>query len=73
MKAHFDTPGAAPTESLNNLTAGMNCKAAAMLFYHTCGIFSSQISSIFLYSAVLDIIRKSRVIGLTDKVKSLRK
>ncbi|KAL0540002.1 hypothetical protein IC582_024228 [Cucumis melo] len=41
MKAHFDTPGAASTESLNNLAAGMNRKAAAMLFYQTCGIFPS--------------------------------
>ncbi|CAK9323879.1 unnamed protein product [Citrullus colocynthis] len=42
MKAHFDTPGAASTESLNNLAAGMNRKAAAMLFYQTCVLASSD-------------------------------
>ncbi|XP_023552287.1 sister chromatid cohesion 1 protein 1-like [Cucurbita pepo subsp. pepo] len=42
MKAHFDTPGAPPAESLNNLAAGMNPKAAAMLFYQTCVLASSD-------------------------------
>jgi cohesin complex subunit SCC1 len=39
MKTHFETPGAPQVESLNNLAAGMNTKAAALLFYQTCGIF----------------------------------
>ncbi|XP_022985848.1 sister chromatid cohesion 1 protein 1-like isoform X1 [Cucurbita maxima] len=42
MKAHFNTPGAPPAESLNNLAAGMNPKAAAMLFYQTCVLASSD-------------------------------
>ncbi|XP_022146858.1 sister chromatid cohesion 1 protein 1-like [Momordica charantia] len=42
MKAHFDTPGAAPEESLNHLAAGMNRKAAAILFYQTCVLASGD-------------------------------
>ncbi|KAJ6429296.1 hypothetical protein OIU84_020849 [Salix udensis] len=40
MKSHFETPGAPQVESLNNLAAGMNTKAAALLFYQTCVLAS---------------------------------
>ncbi|CAK7325907.1 unnamed protein product [Dovyalis caffra] len=40
MKTHFETPGAPQVESLNNLAAGMNTKAAALLFYQTCVLTS---------------------------------
>ncbi|KAF9676961.1 hypothetical protein SADUNF_Sadunf08G0057700 [Salix dunnii] len=40
MKTHFETPGAPQVESLNNLAAGMNTKAAALLFYQTCVLSS---------------------------------
>ncbi|KAL9402326.1 hypothetical protein Peur_006175 [Populus x canadensis] len=40
MKTHFETPGAPQVESLNNLAAGMNTKAAALLFYQTCVLAS---------------------------------
>jgi len=40
MKAHFDTPGAPPVESLHNLAAGMTRTSAAQLFYQICGIYS---------------------------------
>ncbi|KAL6180093.1 hypothetical protein ACLB2K_046761 [Fragaria x ananassa] len=36
LKSHFEIPGGPQVESLNNLTAGMNRKGAAMLFYQTC-------------------------------------
>ncbi|KAI3517456.1 hypothetical protein L1887_16671 [Cichorium endivia] len=36
LKMHFDTPGSAQTESLNQLALGLNRKAAAGLFYQTC-------------------------------------
>lgn len=44
MKSHFEMPGAPKVESLNNLTAGLNRKAAAMLFYQTCGIDTFYVS-----------------------------
>ncbi|KAK4385308.1 Sister chromatid cohesion 1 protein 1 [Sesamum angolense] len=37
LKTHFDTPGSANAESLNQLAFGMNKKRAACLFYQTCG------------------------------------
>lgn len=37
MKSFFETPGGPQVESLNKLTAGLNRRAAAMLFYQTCG------------------------------------
>ncbi|KAL2317099.1 hypothetical protein Fmac_030975 [Flemingia macrophylla] len=40
MKAHFDTPGALPVESLDNLAAGMTRKSAAQLFYQICVLAS---------------------------------
>jgi len=39
MKAHFDTPGAPPVESLHILAAGMTRTSAAQLFYQICGIY----------------------------------
>ncbi|KAK6135783.1 hypothetical protein DH2020_030478 [Rehmannia glutinosa] len=36
LKTHFDTPGSAKFESLNQLAFGMNKKRAACLFYQTC-------------------------------------
>ncbi|KAL2549793.1 Sister chromatid cohesion 1 protein 1 [Forsythia ovata] len=36
LKTHFDTPGSAKIESLNQLALGMNKKRAACLFYQTC-------------------------------------
>ncbi|XP_057784649.1 sister chromatid cohesion 1 protein 1 isoform X2 [Salvia miltiorrhiza] len=36
LKTHFDTPGNAKVESLNQLALGMNRKRAACLFYQTC-------------------------------------
>ncbi|KAJ4726918.1 sister chromatid cohesion 1 protein 1 [Melia azedarach] len=42
MKAHFETPGGPKVESLNRLTAGMNRKSAAMLFYQTCVLASTD-------------------------------
>ncbi|XP_038981076.1 LOW QUALITY PROTEIN: sister chromatid cohesion 1 protein 1 [Phoenix dactylifera] len=36
LKLHFDTPGAAQSESLDQLAFGMNRKRAAQLFYQTC-------------------------------------
>ncbi|CAI9762268.1 unnamed protein product [Fraxinus pennsylvanica] len=36
LKTHFDTPGSAKVESLNQLALGMNKKSAACLFYQTC-------------------------------------
>ncbi|XP_019262849.1 PREDICTED: sister chromatid cohesion 1 protein 1 [Nicotiana attenuata] len=36
LKSHFDTPGSAKTECLNELTLGMTKKQAACLFYQTC-------------------------------------
>ncbi|XP_031486907.1 sister chromatid cohesion 1 protein 1 [Nymphaea colorata] len=41
LKEHFDTPGANPIESLNNLTYGMDRKNAAKLFYQTCVMASN--------------------------------
>ncbi|KAI3817830.1 hypothetical protein L1987_11628 [Smallanthus sonchifolius] len=38
LKTHFDTPGSAQTESLNQLALGLDRKKAACLFYHTCGM-----------------------------------
>nr|KYP73083.1 Sister chromatid cohesion 1 protein 1 [Cajanus cajan] len=40
MKAHFDTPGAHPVESLDNLAAGMTRASAAKLFYQICVLAS---------------------------------
>ncbi|MFS8015449.1 putative rad21/Rec8-like protein [Helianthus anomalus] len=39
LKAHFDTPGCAQTESLNQLALGLDRKKAACLFYQNLGIF----------------------------------
>ncbi|KAL4574999.1 hypothetical protein LXL04_021839 [Taraxacum kok-saghyz] len=36
LKTHFDTPGSAKTESLDQLAFGLSRKAAAGLFYQTC-------------------------------------
>ncbi|XP_060196982.1 sister chromatid cohesion 1 protein 1 [Lycium barbarum] len=36
LKSHFDTPGSAEAECLNELTLGMTKKQAACLFYQTC-------------------------------------
>ncbi|KAK4370579.1 hypothetical protein RND71_010054 [Anisodus tanguticus] len=36
LKSHFDTPGSAEAECLNELTLGMTKKEAACLFYQTC-------------------------------------
>ncbi|KAL6184590.1 hypothetical protein ACLB2K_045991 [Fragaria x ananassa] len=36
LTSHFEILGGPQVESLNNLTAGMNRKGAAMLFYQTC-------------------------------------
>ncbi|PHU15805.1 hypothetical protein BC332_17010 [Capsicum chinense] len=36
LKSHFDTPGSAETECLNELTLGLTKKQAACLFYQTC-------------------------------------
>ncbi|XP_040368226.1 sister chromatid cohesion 1 protein 1-like [Rosa chinensis] len=36
LKSHFEIPGGPQVESLNKLTAGMNRRGAAMLFYQTC-------------------------------------
>ncbi|MCD7463607.1 hypothetical protein HAX54_050918 [Datura stramonium] len=36
LKSHFETPGSAETECLNELTLGMTKKQAACLFYQTC-------------------------------------
>ncbi|KAL3367126.1 hypothetical protein AABB24_011709 [Solanum stoloniferum] len=36
LKSHFDTPGSAEAECLNELTLGMSKKQAACLFYQTC-------------------------------------
>ncbi|CAN1195478.1 Sister chromatid cohesion 1 protein 1, partial [Linum perenne] len=36
LKDHFQSAGAPPFESLNNLAAGMNRKGAAMLFHQVC-------------------------------------
>ncbi|KAM7275759.1 hypothetical protein ACFE04_017625 [Oxalis oulophora] len=43
LKNHFETPGAPPKESLNNLAAGMNKKGAALLFYQTCVLATRNI------------------------------
>ncbi|KAK7276417.1 hypothetical protein RIF29_17556 [Crotalaria pallida] len=40
MKAHFETPGVPPFESLDILAAGMTQKSAALLFYQTCVLAS---------------------------------
>ncbi|XP_019461100.1 PREDICTED: sister chromatid cohesion 1 protein 1 isoform X2 [Lupinus angustifolius] len=40
MKAHFETPGVPPVESLDILAAGMTRKSAAALFYQTCVLAS---------------------------------
>ncbi|XP_059627076.1 sister chromatid cohesion 1 protein 1 [Cornus florida] len=40
LKTHFDTPGSAQIESLNQLALGMNRKRAAHLFYQTCVLAS---------------------------------
>ncbi|KAI3731159.1 hypothetical protein L1987_62342 [Smallanthus sonchifolius] len=40
LKTHFDTPGSAQTESLNQLALGLDRKKAACLFYHTCVLAS---------------------------------
>ncbi|KAK7385785.1 hypothetical protein VNO78_31644 [Psophocarpus tetragonolobus] len=40
MKAHFETPGAPPFESLDNLAAGMTRTSAAQLFYRICVLAS---------------------------------
>lgn len=42
MISHFEMPGAPNVESLNNL-AGLNRKAAAMLFYQTCVLATSDV------------------------------
>ncbi|PRQ20714.1 putative rad21/Rec8-like protein [Rosa chinensis] len=36
LKSHFEIPGGPQVESLNDLTAGMNRRGAALLFYQTC-------------------------------------
>ncbi|PHU15850.1 Sister chromatid cohesion 1 protein 1 [Capsicum chinense] len=36
LKSHFDTPGSAETECLNELTLGLTKKQSACLFYQTC-------------------------------------
>ncbi|PRQ32733.1 putative rad21/Rec8-like protein [Rosa chinensis] len=36
LKSHFEIPGGPQVESLNYLTAGMNRRGAALLFYQTC-------------------------------------
>ncbi|KAJ6309524.1 hypothetical protein OIU77_015314 [Salix suchowensis] len=52
MKSHFETPGAPQVESLNNLAAGMNTKAAALLFYQTCVLASRpHLYHSFIFSA----------------------
>ncbi|KAJ8563507.1 hypothetical protein K7X08_031959 [Anisodus acutangulus] len=38
LKSHFDTPGSAEAECLNELTLGMTKKEGACLFYQTCGM-----------------------------------
>ncbi|KAI4382872.1 hypothetical protein MLD38_008776 [Melastoma candidum] len=43
MKAHFDSPGGPPSESLNHLTTGMTRKGAALLFYQTCVLATRDI------------------------------
>lgn len=50
LKTHFDTPGSAKVESLNQLAFGMNKKKAACLFYQTCGI---QLHLIVLFLQLL--------------------
>ncbi|KAK8467007.1 hypothetical protein PHAVU_008G221700 [Phaseolus vulgaris] len=40
MKAHFDTPGAPPVESLHILAAGMTRTSASQLFYQVCVLAS---------------------------------
>ncbi|KAL8257420.1 hypothetical protein R6Q59_029461 [Mikania micrantha] len=40
LKTHFDTPGSAQTESLNQLALGLDRKKAACLFYQTCVLAS---------------------------------
>ncbi|KAI7749893.1 hypothetical protein M8C21_019778 [Ambrosia artemisiifolia] len=43
LKAHFDTPGCAQTESLNQLAMGLDRKKAACLFYQTCVLATRDI------------------------------
>ncbi|KAL5799674.1 hypothetical protein ACOSQ4_032558 [Xanthoceras sorbifolium] len=43
MKMHFETPGAPEIESLLKLAAGLNRKAAAVLFYQTCVLASGDV------------------------------
>ncbi|KAK1415472.1 hypothetical protein QVD17_31254 [Tagetes erecta] len=40
LKTHFDTPGYAQTESLDQIAFGLIRKRAACLFYHTCVLAS---------------------------------
>jgi len=54
MKAHFDTPGAPPVESLHNLAAGMTRTSAAQLFYQICGIY-------LLYSPLIYLLFKINI------------
>ncbi|TKY56895.1 Sister chromatid cohesion 1 protein 1 [Spatholobus suberectus] len=43
MKAYFDTPGAPPVESLDNLATGMTRTSAAQLFYQICVLASRDV------------------------------
>ncbi|ESW17186.1 hypothetical protein PHAVU_007G217900 [Phaseolus vulgaris] len=43
MKAHFDTPGAPPVESLHNLADGMTRTSASQLFYQICVLASRDV------------------------------
>ncbi|XP_021977217.1 sister chromatid cohesion 1 protein 1 isoform X1 [Helianthus annuus] len=47
LKAHFDTPGCAQTESLNQLALGLDRKKAACLFYQTLVLATRDIIKVY--------------------------
>ncbi|XP_047329266.1 sister chromatid cohesion 1 protein 1-like isoform X1 [Impatiens glandulifera] len=56
LKTHFETPGNTSTESLNQLTNGMNKRTAALLFYQTCVLASKDFIRVEQKAAYEDIV-----------------
>ncbi|XP_010921544.2 LOW QUALITY PROTEIN: sister chromatid cohesion 1 protein 1 [Elaeis guineensis] len=56
LKLHFDTPGTAQAESLNQLAFGMNRKRAAQLFYQTCVLATCDFIKVQQVAAYGDIL-----------------
>lgn len=62
LKAHFDTPGSAQTESLDQLALGLDRKKAACLFYQTCGMFLIIPSASVIHLYVSKVLKQNNII-----------